>query len=217
MGRSSYQSVAAPGVDLDSALEQRVQAEATRRLRFGPGLADSVGMEFSRFLWVPLAGYVAWLVFAYDFHFLDYVNLAFHEAGHVFLAPFGATLGILGGTVGQLFFPLACMRYFARQGQRSSALVCGVWLAESAMYVAHYMADARDMRLPLVGGEIHDWHWLLGRAGWLGACETLASSLHALAGIFAIAAVAALAWSLSATHTSASQISPARDSGSLKV
>ena len=123
-------------------------------------------MKIARFRWVPLAAYVAWLCVAYDFHFLDYVNLAFHEAGHIFLAPFGMVLGMLGGTLGQLFFPGACAVHFLRLGQRASALVCGVWLAESLMYVAHYMADAREMNLPLVGGEIHDWNWLLaGSAG----------------------------------------------------
>jgi hypothetical protein len=30
---------------------------------------------------------------------LDLVNLAFHEAGHLFLAPFGRTLHYLGGTL----------------------------------------------------------------------------------------------------------------------
>ena len=150
-------------------------------------------MKIARFRWVPLAAYVAWLCVAYDFHFLDYVNLAFHEAGHIFLAPFGMVLGMLGGTLGQLFFPVACAVHFLRLGQRASALVCGVWLAESLMYVAHYMADARDMNLPLVGGEIHDWNWLLGRLGWLDAAGPLAAALHLAACALAIAMVAALA------------------------
>ena len=48
-----------------------------------------------------------WLVFDYEYHFLDGVNLAFHEAGHLFFAFFGQTLQFLGGTLGQLLFPLA--------------------------------------------------------------------------------------------------------------
>ncbi len=150
-------------------------------------------MEIARFKWIPLAIYVAWLTMAYEFHFLDYVNLAFHEAGHIFLAPFGSVLGMLGGTLGQLFFPFACGVHFLRLGQRASALVCGVWFAESLMYVAHYMADAREMNLPLVGGEIHDWNWLLGRLGWLEASDSLATGLHVAASLLAITLVAALA------------------------
>ena len=150
-------------------------------------------MDLSRLKWIPLAVYVAWLVIAYEFHFLDFVNLAFHEAGHIFLSPFGTTLGMLGGTIGQLVFPIACAIHFLRLGQLTSALVCGVWLAESLMYVAHYMADAREMTLPLVGGEIHDWNWLFGRLGWLEASEGLAAAVHVLASLLAVALVFALA------------------------
>ena len=39
------------------------------------------------------------------------------------------------------------------------------------------MADAEARRLPLVspfsGHPLHDWNYLLGRLGWLGACEEL--------------------------------------------
>ncbi len=38
--------------------------------------------------------------------FLDFVNLAFHEAGHPFFGLFGDTLGLHGGTIGQLIFPV---------------------------------------------------------------------------------------------------------------
>ena len=174
-------------------------------------------MEIVRFGWIPLAGYVAWLVVAYEFHFLDYVNLVFHEAGHIFLAPFGALLAMLGGTLGQLFFPLACIVYFARLGQRASALVCGLWLAESLMYVAHYMADAREMSLPLVGGEIHDWNWLLGRIGWIDACGSLSALLHAIAAISAVAIVVALARALSEKSARVPSAGRLRDTGGLGV
>lgn len=140
-----------------------------------------------RLLVVALVPYVAWLTLAYRYHFIDNVNLAFHEAGHLFFAFFGQTLHVLGGTLGQLFFPLACSVHFLRLQQRFEASVCGIWLAESLMYVAFYLADARDQALPLVGGgEIHDWNWLLSRAGLLGHCEGIAAGLHAVASVLAI-------------------------------
>ena len=43
---------------------------------------------------------------------LDFVNLAFHEAGHLFLAPFGETLHYLGGTLGQLAVPFVLGGYY---------------------------------------------------------------------------------------------------------
>jgi hypothetical protein len=111
------------------------------------------------------------------------------EAGHVVFGPFGEVLGTLGGTLLQLFFPLAFLVYFWRRAQRLEAGVCGVWAAENGMYTAEYMADAQAQMLPLVGGHIHDWNWLLGRAGILGACEELGALLHVIASASAISAV----------------------------
>ena len=136
-----------------------------------------------------LGVYVVWLALAYRYHFIDGVNLLVHEAGHVFFGFLGAVLGVLGGTLLQLLFPIAFIAYFWRRGQRFEAGVCGVWASESAMYTAEYMADAQVQALPLVGGHIHDWHWLLSRAGILGACEELALAVHIMATLAAISAV----------------------------
>ncbi len=137
-----------------------------------------------------LVPYVLWLVFAYEYHFLDGANLLFHEAGHVFLSFFGVTLQVLGGTLGQLFFPMACAVHFLRRDQAFEACVVGIWGCESGMYAARYIADAQEQVLPLVGGHIHDWNWLLSRWGALGSCETIGSVVHALSSIGAIALLA---------------------------
>jgi hypothetical protein len=136
-----------------------------------------------------LGVYVVWLAAAYRYHFIDGVNLLVHEAGHVLFGSLGAVLGTLGGTLLQLLFPIAFVTYFWRRAQRFEAGICGVWAAESAMYTAEYMADAQAQALPLVGGHIHDWHWLLSRAGLLGACEELGALLHITASAVAIGAV----------------------------
>ncbi len=146
-------------------------------------------MVFRRLLVAALVPYVVWLVFAYQYHFLDGVNLAFHEAGHLFFAFFGRTLHVLGGTIGQLFFPLACAVHFFFRAQPVETGVCGIWFAESMMSTARYVGDARARVLPLVGGNIHDWHWLLGRAGLLEQCEVISQLLHLLASALAIAAL----------------------------
>ncbi len=135
-------------------------------------------MPWRRLVAVALAPYAVWLTFAYGYHFLDGVNLAFHEAGHLFLLPFGQTLHFLGGTLGQLAVPAAAALHFRARGDRFAAAVCWLWLGESAMNVAVYMADARAQALPLVGGHVHDWLWLLSKAGLLAHCETLGSLLH---------------------------------------
>ena len=138
---------------------------------------------------VALIPYVLWLIFGYRYHLVDGVNLGAHEAGHMLFRFLGQTLHILGGSLGQLVFPIAVVVHFARRGQRFEAAVCTVWIAESLMYMAEYLGDARAQVLPLVGGHIHDWHWLLSRAGLLEHCELIAAALHGFAGIVAVTAV----------------------------
>ena len=146
---------------------------------------------------VLLVPYGLWLVFAYDYHFLDGANLLFHEAGHVFFGYLGETIGILGGTLGQFVFPVAAGVQFLMKGRRFDAAVCGVWFGENLMYTARYLGDARDMVLPRVGGEIHDWNWLLSRWGLLDQCETLARLVHLIGSVILLAAIgvaARLVW-----------------------
>lgn len=149
--------------------------------------------------WVLLAAlavYGAWLIFAYRYHFLDGVNLLFHEAGHVFFGFFGQGMHFLGGTLGQLVFPIATALHFAREGRAFEAAVCVLWLGESLMYTAMYVGDARARALPLVNDGVHDWSWLLGRSGLLDHAEALGTSLHAIASLVVIAALLFAARSL---------------------
>jgi hypothetical protein len=148
---------------------------------------------------VALVPYVTWMVFAYRWHFLDGANLLFHEGGHIVFLPFGQTLHMLGGTIAQLFFPAACSFHLWRQDRRFEAWVCGIWLAESTMYMAEYLADAKAQALPLVGGGTHDWHWILSRLGLVDWCGPIALVIHGFASLLAIlclscAAVIAFEW-----------------------
>jgi len=140
---------------------------------------------------LALVPYAVWLVLGYEYHFLDGVNLAFHEAGHVFFGLLGQTLGVLGGTLLQLAVPLACAGHFLVQGRLFEACVGAFWFGESLMYTAVYMGDAMDRVLPLVGGGEHDWYWLLGRAGLLAWCKPLALVTHLLASAVVIGALGA--------------------------
>jgi len=138
-----------------------------------------------------LALYGGWLLVDYRWHFVDGANLLFHEGGHVFFGVFGTTIGILGGTLGQLFFPLACIAHFLRRASVAEAAAAVVWLGENLMNVAAYVADARAQVLPRVGGEIHDWHWLLSRWGLLAQDVGVARAVHALGALVVLAGVAA--------------------------
>lgn len=114
----------------------------------------------------------------------DYVNLVFHEAGHVVFRVFGETIALYGGTLLQLLVPLAVSFSFMGRGDAIGVGCAGMWFFQNFLNIARYMADARAGRLPLVGGGLHDWveifhAWGILRhdtaiaawvaaAGWLG-------------------------------------------------
>lgn len=110
--------------------------------------------------------------------FLHGVDLAIHETGHLVFAPFGETVGFLGGTLAQLLMPAAFLAYFWRRGDRHAATVPLWWLAQNCWDISVYVADARAQELPLVGGGEHDWAYLLGAAGWLSHDQGIARAFH---------------------------------------
>lgn len=95
--------------------------------------------------------------------FLDYVNLPFHEFGHLLFSPFGVTIQFMGGTISQLMWPFILIVYFIRRKESISVSFCLFWFGENFLNISKYIADARSMKLPLVGGGIHDWNFLLGK------------------------------------------------------
>lgn len=107
----------------------------------------------------------AWQIYAirnpHAFGILDGVNVLFHEAGHIFFMPFGQYLHVWGGTMLQLFIPLAIGIAFLRKQQQASAAVMFWWFGENFLPIARYIQDARAQTLPFVGGEEHDWGYLL--------------------------------------------------------
>ncbi len=109
--------------------------------------------------------------------FLDYVNLPFHEFGHIMFRPFGDTIQFLGGTISQLMWPLILTGYFVVRKEWLSSSFCLFWFGENFLNISKYVADARSMRLPLVGGGIHDWNYLLAKWGALSSDHAIANVL----------------------------------------
>ncbi len=130
--------------------------------------------------------------------FLHWIDLPFHEAGHVVFGPLGTFLGILGGTLGQLLVPLLVAGVFLKQANPFGASVGAWWLGQSLMDCAPYVADARVRQLLLTTGETgqtdwegHDWFQLLSRTGLLNHDVRIAR-LFWIAG--AALMIMALAW-----------------------
>jgi hypothetical protein len=103
---------------------------------------------------------------------LDGANLIFHEAGHVLFLPFGEFLQYLGGSLTQVAIPVICAIYFFLHDQRSALAVTLFWTGESISNVAIYIADARRLELPLIGGD-HDWNYLLDHLNLLSQAESI--------------------------------------------
>jgi hypothetical protein len=94
-------------------------------------------------------------------------DLLFHEGGHVIFGVFGEYVGMWGGTLMQLLVPLVLAVSFFRRGEDFSARVILCWFGQNFFHISRYIKDARAEALPLVGGGIHDWNSILGRAGLL--------------------------------------------------
>lgn len=89
---------------------------------------------------------------------LDLANLLFHEAGHPIYGMLSERLAVYGGTMGQLTFPVILAVSFWRKRKAVSFAAVVIWLFENFLNIARYMADARALALPLVGGGEHDWN-----------------------------------------------------------
>jgi hypothetical protein len=127
---------------------------------------------------------------------IDNVNLVFHEAGHPLFSIFGETLMLLGGTLGELLVPFLIAFYFYRRDPRETAGVAfsAFWFFENFLYIGTYMADARNMALPLVGSGEHDWALLFTQWGLLIHDREIGGATRALGWMGMLAAVAWLAW-----------------------
>jgi hypothetical protein len=129
------------------------------------------------------------------------LNLGIHEGGHLLLSwqPFDF-LTVAGGTLLQLAAPVISGVMFARQPDYFACAFCGGWLSMNLYNVATYMADARELDLPLVnvgGGEgDHDWNYMLATVGLLDWDTRLAALVRILAFLIMWGSLAAGSWML---------------------
>lgn len=125
---------------------------------------------------------------------LDSANLLFHEAGHPIFGLFHQRLGVYGGTLGQLTFPLVLAVSFWRKGEPLSFAVSWIWFFENWLNIARYMADARAQVLPLVGGGDHDWLEIFGRWHVLARDTSIANITRTIGWFGMGVAVAWVVW-----------------------
>ena len=103
--------------------------------------------------------------------FLHLPDLVFHEAGHLIFSPFGRFMTVLGGSLLQVLIPVIAAVAFVRQEEPFGAAICAWWAGQNLIDLAPYIADARSLRLVLLGGrtgaevEGHDWEFILNQLG----------------------------------------------------
>jgi len=159
--------------------------------------------------WAPRLPLLLWMAYLGIRHLLDTdyssilagLNLGIHEAGHLLFGWLSWNwLTAAGGTILQLAAPLAAAWMFARQPDYFASAFGGTWLATNLYNVATYMADARELDLPLVnvgGGEAdHDWNYMLSAVGLLEWDTRLAALVRIAAFLAAWSSVAAGGWML---------------------
>jgi hypothetical protein len=128
------------------------------------------------------------------YRWLDSLDLAIHETGHLVFALAGETIHILGGTLFQLIVPAAFAVALWRRDDRHGASVPLWWMGQNCWNISVYIRDARAQQLPLVGGGEHDWAILLDQWGWLERDQSLGGAVY-LVGVMLYALALGAAWS----------------------
>jgi hypothetical protein len=161
--------------------------------------------------WQPVSrpARIAWLVFyalflLYAFTskgpslFIDLVFVPIHEGGHLLFAWFGETLHVLGGTILQLFVPLAIAIYFVFERHIAGAALAAFFFFENFLSVGTYMADARAIALDYVtvgeGEAEHDWTTMFIKLGLLEHDTTIGHTVRALGWLGMLGVVAWFWW-----------------------
>ena len=131
--------------------------------------------------------FINYILTAKQWHFIDTVNLIFHEAGHTIFSFFGEFIHIAMGSGFQVLLPLSIALYFFYTKQPFSGAVCLMWVGQNLINVSIYAGDAIVMQLPLLGGDavIHDWNYLLSTLRVLNYTPEIAETIY-VAGILTI-------------------------------
>ncbi len=146
-----------------------------------------------------LAAFLAWssLTRGFAAAALAGADLVFHEAGHVIFAILGwRFLTILGGTLGQLAFPVAAALGFARVRRAAPLAVAVVWIGVNLVDIGTYAADASARVLPLLAPDpdSHDWWNMLGTLGVRDHCRGIGGTIQVIGWVLWGAAPAWLGW-----------------------
>ena len=105
---------------------------------------------------------------------IDTIDLFIHEGGHFFFGFMGQMIYFMGGSLMQIVLPSLAIWVFLKSDHRT-LMGTLYWLGHNMVNVSVYIADAPYRRLKLISDNaIHDWNWILNRAGMMDASGTIA-------------------------------------------
>lgn len=130
------------------------------------------------------------IFFVSEWHFIDFINLTFHEAGHTLSIAFPQIIQVLMGSVFQFFIPVVFALYFYDHTDYFSSAIVTLWASQSLANISHYMRDAQTMLLPLLGGDnaTHDWNYIFTTFNMLDRTSSIANFIYIAACIMIITA-----------------------------
>lgn len=181
-----------------SSAAPKVGAAATSGVPSAPMAGDLLATPdpisvFGRLIGLMLVAVWGWHLAALDFRdgeistsFMHSILLPIHEAGHVFMMPFGEFMTILGGSLFQVALPLAIgLAFVLRQRDFFGATICIWWAGASLIDLAPYIWDSLHPQLILLGGRTgedgpHDWIYLLQHFGVLHRAHAFGVAVHRL-------------------------------------
>ncbi len=128
---------------------------------------------------VACAGAGAWVLLGGERSFLlSYVDLGFHELGHLLLSWAPGLVPALAGSVAQILVPIGLALYFGSRRESYASSLMLAWAATSAANVSVYVADAPMQALTLLGNGRHDWAWVFSSWGHLDWAAPFASGVR---------------------------------------
>lgn len=129
--------------------------------------------------------------------FLHNINLPIHETGHLVFMVFGRFIYFMGGSIFQILLPAIFAAVFLISKRDAfAAAVMLWWMGQNFLDVSSYINDARAMSANLVGGNIHDWNWLLAHIGMLHQDRQIAAAVFAMGAVIMILSVLWSGWIL---------------------
>lgn len=179
------------------------ESEEGARSRLLAPMAEMDALSFyGRSLALAMLAWWSWSLVRADYRdgelfdsFMHNILLPIHEAGHVFLIPFGEFMTILGGSLFQLALPLGIAIAFAVRNRDNFAAALGVWwTAVSLLDLSPYIYDALHPRLTMLGGHTgedgpHDWIYLLDVLGQLPRAQVWGATTHTIGSVLAVLAL----------------------------